>query len=87
MIAGCEVRYIPLRDPLDPKLKPLVSQVGPLEYSATCDNEKIKIFCQAEDINLIHGLENVIKNKLANAVWVEMLKESKVPSSSPVDFW
>ena len=77
-VESYEIKYIPHDDPLDPRLKPMISHDGYVKYSASCNENIIKVFCKKEDIKLIRTkLENVIKEKIATKLWLSMLKEAK----------
>ena len=76
-VKSFSVKYVPVDNPLDPLLEAMVYHDGGLKYSASCYKERIKIFCKEEDIRLIRNhLEESIKNKLAEALWIDILAEA-----------
>ena len=76
-VESFEIKYIPLDDPLDRKLNTMISQDGKIKYSASYSDGKIKVYCKKKNIELIRkNLEEIIRNKIANKLWISMLKEA-----------
>ena len=76
-VASYKVKYMPLNDPLDPKLNAMISHDGHLQYSASCSDGIISVYCKKEDVELIRdNLEDIIKDNIAMKLWLALLKDA-----------